>query len=154
METKLNLQAQSICHNLTFSKTRKRRRMENWIKASLAGLIGIFAPVHMIMFSAGFLIAADFVSGCWAAVKRGERITSAGWRRTCTKFGAYQIIIMSGYLAEVHLLGGSIPISKIAASAIGMTELLSIIENVEFIYGEPIFSKIVKKLGSINDKKD
>lgn len=132
----------------------KEGRMENWIKAGLAGLAGIFAPVHMIMFATGFLIFADLITGCWAALKRGEKITSAGWRRTCTKFGAYQIVIMSGYLAEVYLLDGAIPISKIAASAIGMTELLSIIENVEFIYGEPIFSKIVKKLGSINDKKD
>ena len=128
--------------------------MENWIKASLAGLIGIFAPVHSIMLATGFLIFTDLVTGCWAAIKRGEKITSAGWRRTTTKGGAYLLIIMSGYLAEVHLLQGSIPISKIIAASIGMTEFLSIVENVEFIYGKPIFSQLIKKLGSVNDKKD
>jgi hypothetical protein len=45
-------------------------------------------------------------------------------------------------------------VSKIVASAIGMTELLSIVENVEFIYGEPIFKRLIKKLGSVNDKQD
>lgn len=128
--------------------------MENWIKASLAGLVGIFAPVHMVMFSAGFLIFADFVTGCWKSIKEGKKITSAGWRRTLTKMGVYQVIIMSGFLAEVYLLGNAIPISKIAASAIGMTELLSIVENVEVIYGQPIFKKLIKKLGSVNDKEN
>jgi len=146
METNQNQQGLSIYH--------KRGRVENWIKATIAGLVGVFAPIYPIMLSTGFLIFADLITGCWAAVKRGERITSAGWRRTSTKGGAYLIIIMSGFLAETFLLQGSIPISKIVAASIAMTELLSIVENVEFIYGQPIFSKLIKKLGSVNDKKD
>jgi phage-related holin len=128
--------------------------MENWIKSSLVGLVGIFAPIYMVMFSAGFLIFVDLITGCWKSVKQGQKITSAGWRRTVTKMCVYQIALMSGFLAEIYLLDNVIPVSKIVASAIGMTELLSIVENIEFIYGEPIFKKLIKKLGSVNDKQD
>lgn len=128
--------------------------MENWIKASLAGLVGIFAPVHMVMFAVGFLITADLITGVWAAKIKGQKITSAALRRTATKICIYQLVIMSGFLAEVYLIDKLFPISKIAASIIGITEMLSILENAEVIHGEPIFKKLIKKLGSDNDKKD
>lgn len=128
--------------------------MENWIKASLAGLIGVFAPVHMVMFAVGFLITVDLITGIWAAKIKGQKITSAALRRTATKICIYQLVVMSGFLAEVYLVDKLFPISKIAASIIGITEMLSILENAEVIHGEPIFSKLIKKLGSDNDKKD
>lgn len=115
-------------------------------------LIGIFAPVHAIMMVAGFLIFVDLLTGIMAAKKRGEKITSAGWRRTVSKIAVYQLVIMSGFLVETYMLHNLIPISKIAASVIGITELLSILENAEKIYGQPIFKKIIKMLGSENDK--
>lgn len=60
---------------------------------------------------------------------------------------------MSAFLVEKYMLGGAIPVSKIAASIIGITELMSIIENSEVVYGQPIFNKIRRMLGSENDKK-
>lgn len=123
------------------------------IKVLAAAFIGIFAPVHAIMLVTGFLIFADLVTGIMAARKRGEKISSAAMRRTISKILVYQLVIMSGFLAETYMLNGLIPISKIAASIIGITELLSILENAEKVYGQPIFKKIIKILGSENDKK-
>jgi phage-related holin len=142
LEIKLKVQTQRIFQD----------SMADWIKASIVGLIGIFAPVHAVMFSVGFLIVVDLISGVWAAKIANKKITSAGIRRTVTKLCVYQIVIMSGFLVEVYMLDKLIPVSKIAASIIGITELMSILENAEVIHGEPIFKKLIKKLGSDNDK--
>lgn len=129
------------------------RNMISWIKTLLASFLAVFAPINMLMFAAGFLIFADLITGLLAAYKQKDKITSAGFRRTVTKIAVYQIVIMSAFLVEVHMLGGALPISKIAASIIGITELMSILENAEIVYGEPIFTKIKRFLGSDNDKK-
>lgn len=121
-------------------------------KVWIAAVVGIFAPVHAIMLVTGFLIFADLATGIMAAKKRGEKISSAAMRRTVSKILVYQLVIMSGFLVETYMVGGVIPISKIAASIIGMTELLSILENAEHIYGQPIFKKLLRMLGSENDK--
>lgn len=127
--------------------------MEAWFKALAASIIAIFAPIYTLMFAAGFLIIGDLITGIMAAKKRGDVICSAAFRRTVSKIAVYQIVIMSAFLVETFMLGGALPISKIAASIIGITELMSIIENAEIVYGEPIFSKIKRILGSDNDKK-
>lgn len=121
-------------------------------KIWVGSLIGIFAPVHAIMLVTGFLIFADLVTGILAAKKRGEKISSAVMRRTISKILVYQLVIMSGFLVEHYMLQNWIPIAKIAASIIGVTELLSILENAEQVYGVPIFKKLMKILGSENDQ--
>lgn len=110
-------------------------------------------PVYPIMAVAGFLIFADLATGMLAARKNKEPISSAAMRRTVSKILVYQLVIMSGFLVEMYMLGGMLPISKIAASIIGLTELLSILENAEKAYGAPIFKKLLTLLGSENDKK-
>lgn len=127
--------------------------MSNWFKATLASLVAVFAPVHAIMLTVGFLIVADLITGVWAAKVKGEKISSAAFRRTATKIFLYQLVIMTGFLTEIYLIDKLFPISKIAASIIGLTELLSILENAEVIHGQPIFKKLISKLGSDNDKK-
>jgi phage-related holin len=127
--------------------------MSNWLKATAASLVAVFTPVHAIMLTVGFLIVFDLITGVWAAKVRKEKISSAAFRRTATKLAIYQIVIMTGFLTEIHLIDGLFPVSKIAASIIGLTELLSILENSEVIHGEPIFKKLINKLGSDNDKK-
>jgi len=127
--------------------------METWIKAVLASVIAVFAPIYAVMMAAGFLIICDLITGMMAAKKRGDKISSSVFRRTVSKIAVYQIVIMSAYLVEVYMLGGALPISKIAASIVGITELMSIVENAEVVYGQPIFKKIRSILGSENDKK-
>lgn len=126
--------------------------MESWIKAVVASMIAVFAPIYTVMFAAGFLIICDLITGMMAAKKRGEKISSSVFRRTVSKIAVYQIVIMSAFLVEAYMLGGALPISKVAASIIGITELMSIVENAEAVYGQPIFKKIRKMLGSENDK--
>lgn len=114
--------------------------------------LSLLAPIYVIMGVVGFLIFTDLILGIIAANKRGELITSFAMRRTVSKLLVYQLVLISGFLCETYLLGGIIPITKLAGSVIGLVEIKSILENANDISGEPLFQKILKALGSDNDK--
>jgi len=123
-----------------------------YFKSILISAFAVFAPIYAIMASVGFLIFADLILGIVAAKKRGEKIKSSAMRRTVSKILVYQLAIMTGFICETYLIGGLIPISKLVAAVIGSVEIKSIFENCDSINGEPILGKIIKKLGSDNDK--
>lgn len=119
-------------------------------------ILAVFAPIQGMLVTVFVLILADLVFGVIAAKKRNEAITSAGIRRTVTKFFIYEISLMVCFLAETFLLDGMLPISKMLAGVIGMVELKSVLESMNFINGGDMFASLLKNLGSKNDviKKD
>jgi phage-related holin len=125
--------------------------MNNTLKASCIAAFGVFAPIHAILLVAGILIFADLITGVWAAKVRGEKITSAAFRRTVTKMFIYHGVLITGFLLEVYLLESMVPVAKLAGAAIGVTEFLSILENASRILGEDLFKKLRRALGSEND---
>lgn len=114
-------------------------------------ILAVFAPIQTVIITTGCLIFADLVIGVTAARKRGEAISSAGFRRTVTKLFVYEAVIMLAYLTETYLTGNIIPVSKIASAYIGLTELTSIIESLNEINGGNVLSSLISKLGSQND---
>lgn len=128
--------------------------MGAFLKSLAVSAIAVLAPIHMMMTVVGVLIFADLALGIWAAYKRGESISSSAMRRTLSKILVYQLVLITGFLCETYLIGGLVPISKIAAAAIGMVEMTSILENANSINGESIFKKLLQRLGSDNDKKE
>jgi hypothetical protein len=121
------------------------------LKAVCLSLIAILAPIHSVMITVGFLIFADLFTGVLAAVKRNEKVSSSALRRTISKMVIYQIAVISGFVCEVYLMNGLLPVSKLIATAIGLVELTSILENANTITGKDIFREILKRLGSKND---
>jgi phage-related holin len=101
---------------------------------------------------ATLLIVADLAFGVLAAMKRKEKITSAGLRRTITKLLAYNVCITIGFLVETYLIGGTIPISNLIAGIVGLTEGKSLLENAEELLGQPVFKSVLDKLKSQNDE--
>jgi len=133
---------------------RKREcNMKDFLLGLGASILAIFAPIKAIIVVTGVLIVTDLVTGILAARKRGEKISSAGLRRTATKVFVYNIAVISGFLIERYMLEDFISISKITAGIIGVVEFTSILENLNTINGSPIFKQIIDKLGSINDKR-
>lgn len=120
------------------------------IKLGLAGIAAL-APIHAVLISVGVLIFADLITGVLAARKRGEAITSAGFRRTIVKMCVFQLAVVTGFLLETHLLGGIIPVVNLVAGAIGMSEGFSLFENIAELYPELGLKKLLKRLGSDND---
>lgn len=110
-------------------------------------LVLIFAPIKATLLTVFVLTFADLVAGVWAARARKEPITSSGFKRTIIKILAYEAVVMLGYLTEQYLTGDLVPVVKILAGLIGMTELKSVIENVQEISGVPLMSLLIQKLG-------
>jgi hypothetical protein len=125
----------------------------SWIKALAISVFALLAPIHTVMATAGALILLDLILGVIAAHKRKEPITSAALRRTVSKMVAYQLGIVSGFLAQHYMLSDSLPIVKLMAAAIALVEIKSIMENADSINGSPLFQSVIKALGSKNDDK-
>ena len=122
---------------------------EVFLKLMLAGIAAL-APIHAVIVTVGILIFADLATGIWAAKKRGDEISSARMRDSITKMLVYQTVIITGFLVETHLIGGLVPVVKLAAAVIGMVELKSLIENANLILGQDLFKTLIEKLGSKN----
>lgn len=99
----------------------------------------------------GVLIVADTLTGVIAAYRRGEEIKSSGLSRAITKLFVYQVVIITGFLLEKYMLADlGVPIVKLLAGVIGVTEGKSLLENTESITGIDLL-KIKKALSSKND---
>lgn len=127
------------------------------IKDYLIGLAitlsAVFAPIKELIVVTVVLIIVDLITGMLAARKKGQKLSSAGIRRTFTKFTVYLTGICIGWLVEHYMLEGFMSVSKIAAGLISVIEGKSIFENLDVINGNPIFKVLVEKLGSVNDIK-
>lgn len=127
--------------------------MKEWLNKLALASMAALAPIKMVMITVGFLIMVDLVTGIWAALKRGEKVSSAAMRRTVSKIFIYQLAVVSGFMLETYILDGILPVAKIVAGVIGMVEFKSILENSNHIVGGDIFKLVIQKLGSDNDPK-
>lgn len=117
-----------------------------------ASILAVFAPIKMVVVTMLVLVFVDLITGIIAAHKRGEKIQSAGLRRTTTKVTVYLVAICVGFLVEKYMLSDFISVSKIVSGLIGAVEVKSLLENLDSINGSPVFKAVIEKLGSINDK--
>lgn len=125
----------------------------SYLKLLLVASLATLAPIKEVFITAGVLVFADMLTGMWAASKRGEKISSAAMRRSVSKFFIYQVAILTGFLTEVYMLDGSVPVSKIVAGLIGAVEAKSILENADGVLGGSLFKSLIGVLGSKNDQK-
>ncbi len=131
-----------------------KNNMLEYLKSLLIAILAVFAPIQAVIIVTGVLVIADLITGLFAAKKRGEKITSAGLRRTVTKTTVYLSAVCLGFLVEKYMIDSILPISKLISGIIGVVELKSLMENLNTIYGSDLFKSIIEKLGSINDKKE
>lgn len=122
-----------------------------FLEGLLTAILAVFAPVKMILIITILLIFVDLVTGIIAAHKKGQKISSAGLRRTTTKTAIYLTAICMGFLVEKYMLEDYLALSKIIAGLISIVELKSLLENLDVINGSPLFKSLIKKLGSVND---
>lgn len=130
-----------------------KNKMLEYLKSLLIASLAVFAPIKAVIIVTGVLVTADLITGIIAAHKRGEKITSAGLRRTVTKTAVYLSAVCLGFLVEKFMIDSILPISKLVSGIIGVVELKSLMENLNTIHGSDLFKSIIEKLGSANDKK-
>lgn len=126
--------------------------MKKAILDLLLATVMVFAPIKATLVTVMVLTVVDLVLGIKASRKKRRKITSAGLKRTIVKVLVYEAVVMLGFLTETHLTGDLIPVVKIMGCYIGLTELTSILENIEAISGVSPIKKIIKKLN--REEKD
>lgn len=116
--------------------------LENLAIASLA----VFAPAKSALLAVLALCLADMVFGIIAARRTGAPVTSRGLKRTIVKILVYEAALLCAFLTGQYLIGELIPVMKLVAGLVGVTELKSILENLSTIQGSPLLTKAVTKL--------
>jgi phage-related holin len=106
----------------------------------------VLAPIKATLAVTLLLTLADLITGVLAARKRGEAITSAGFKKTVVKILVYECVVILGFLVERFLVGDILPIVKIAGGMVGLTELKSVLENLEDLTGMPLLQALINRL--------
>lgn len=125
--------------------------MKTFLISTFYALIAFTAPTHPLIATVFCVILFDLILGVSAARKRGEKITSAGLRRTNSKFWIYSSTILLVYMVEKFLISEYLPLAKIVATGIGIVELQSVREKIQALIGVDIFKDLLRRLGSKND---
>jgi phage-related holin len=112
----------------------------------LLATAAVFLPIKAALVAIVVLTVLDLVSGIAAAIKRKESITSSGLKRTVIKLLVYLSVACLAYVVETFLTGGFVPLAKIASGLVGITELKSILENMEEVTGIPMLQLLIDKL--------
>lgn len=123
-----------------------------WISAFLLSSLTYISPIVPILLTVGLLIFVDTILGVWASIKKQERFTSARAGRVISKMFVYQMVLLTLYVVEKNIAGDWIAIVRIAAGAIAIVEVTSILENSGTILGQPVFKFLINKLGSKSNK--
>lgn len=129
------------------------------LKVLALTLVAVFAPTKQVLLSTLALILADLLFGLLAAKQQGQPITSSGLKRTVIKLFVYNSAILLSFLVGEYLVPMDLPIMKTVTGLIGVTELKSVLENLDIIHGGSFFKAIVTKLQIMgsddeNDDKD
>ena len=123
-----------------------------WVFALMLSALTYVTPIVPILSTVGLLIAVDTVLGVWASIKKKERITSNRAGRTISKMFVYQMVLITLFTVEQHIWGSWVAAVKIAAGAIAVVEVISILENSGIILGQSVFKFLINKLGSKSNK--
>lgn len=109
-------------------------------------LLAVFAPIKAVLGVTLVLVVADFVTGVLAARARKESITSQGFKKSVMKALLYELAILMGFLVEHYLTGDFFPATKLISSLIGLTELKSMLENLDSIAGQNMFAMLIARI--------
>lgn len=120
---------------------------------NIASAIAAFlTPVQGMIGTAVSLVIIDLITGVIAAKKRGEKITSSGFKGTAGKLCIYLLTIILSFVTQKYLTGEGVPLTNIVGTWIGVTEFFSIMENMNSISGGSMLKSLLEKLNSFKQK--
>ena len=124
-----------------------------WISSGIIALLGYFVGLKPLITVLLIIIAADFIIGILAAIKRNEKITSEKLRKTIIKTLIYMIILSLAYAIEIGIGFGNI-VCKVLFGLAAVIELYSVTANALIIAPNMPFLKLFTHLvsGEISKK--
>lgn len=105
-------------------------------------VLALLSPVNGVMMTMVFLIIVDFITGAYVAYKNNIPFNSKRIGHTVSKFFIYNLVILSAFFLEVNIVN-EVPFLKVIAGFIAVTEIKSILENYNQIYGVNPFKALV-----------
>ena len=127
--------------------------MKKTVLEILIAILAIFAPASQMVLAVLGLCLTDLGTGIWAKTY-GQTITSTGLKRTVLKVVVYEVCILCAFVVQKYLAGPFIPVLNICSSLIGLTELKSILENLDIVYGGSFFGAMISKLNKLTSYGD
>lgn len=124
-------------------------KLDEILPHALIATVSVFAPIKATLITVMVLSVVDLIAGIQASKKRRRKITSTGLKRTIVKVAVYELVVLLGFLTEQYMTGETIPIVKVITGYIGLTELVSIMENIEIVTGVPVIKAITKKIEAL-----
>ncbi len=118
----------------------------------LIAALAFFTPIKYLVLGVGSLIVLDTIVGVYKAYKINELITSKKFSNIISKMLLYQLAIVSAFIVQQMIGLDEIPLAKIVAVAIGLTELKSITESVEEGTGLNIWKFVRLAMNRTTDK--
>ena len=133
--TYLKQYAQSIVEHTKFS---------SFAKTAFMLIAAFLAPIATVVFAVMFLIFMDLITGILASLKEKQRITSSAMSRTIAKTFVYCTTIIVTYVVHKYLLVGfDFPIESIVSGFIALTEMKSILENLNRISNQSVLKDLI-----------
>lgn len=128
--------------------------VKNFIENAFIALLAVLAPAQSMILTTLALVVIDLTTGLIAAFKQKQKITSSGIRRTATKLFVYQTAIILAFLTQTYLTGDSVPVCSLVAGFIGLTEFVSVLENLNKISDNQLLKVLLSKVKDLKKKKD
>ena len=116
-----------------------------YFAAILGWAMSVILPIKDFLIITSALVVLDLITGIVAAKKRKEEIRSRSLMRTTVKLLLYYSAILATEGVQV-VFAEKIPITYITAFTIALTELKSILENVDAGTGSRLAKMIIDKL--------
>ncbi len=105
-------------------------------------LFTLLAPLTGVIITVALLIVVDFITGSYASYVKKKPIESKRIGHTVSKFFIYNLVIISAYFLEKHIVS-EVPFLKVIAGFIAIAEIKSILENYNKIYGINPFKALI-----------
>lgn len=116
--------------------------------------LAFLAPIKPAILSVYFLIAVDFITGMSASIKEKKTITSSALSRTIGKLLIYSTTIIVSFVVHKNLLSGfNLPIESLVSGFIALTEVTSILENLNRLSNNKVIKDLIRLLSNERSKR-
>ena len=116
-----------------------------YLAAMMGWVLSFILPIKDFLILTSALVVIDLATGVMAAKRRGDEIRSRSLMRTTIKLLLYYSAILATEGVQM-VFAENIPLTYITAFTISVTELKSILENVDAGTGSKLAQMIIDKL--------
>jgi phage-related holin len=137
-----------------FVKTFHLTDVLSLLKKVFILIYAFLSPITKVIYTILFLIFVDLVTGLWASKKEKQAITSSALSRTVGKVLIYSTTVILAFIVNKYLLEGfGFPVERVVSGFIAITEMTSIMENMNRISDRPLLNDLILRFSNEREKR-